>query len=83
MIPWRRKWQPTPVFLPGEFHEQNSLDGYSLRGLRVDTTEHTHTHKDNIIDNMYNIEKIIKDNLANKYLYMFVLNELLKHNHML
>ena len=25
-IPWRRKWQPTPVFLPGEFHEQRSLD---------------------------------------------------------
>jgi len=24
-IPWRRKWQPTPVFLPGEFHEQRSL----------------------------------------------------------
>lgn len=47
------------------------------------TTEHTHTHKDNIIDNMYNIETIIKNNLANKYLYMFVLNGLLKHNHKL
>ena len=28
-IPWRRKWQPTPVLLPGEFHEQRSLAGYS------------------------------------------------------
>ena len=28
-IPWRRKWQPTPVFLPGKFHEQRSLAGYS------------------------------------------------------
>ena len=28
-IPWRRKWQPTPVILPGEFHEQRSLAGYS------------------------------------------------------
>jgi len=27
-IPWRRKWQPTPVFLPGESHEQRSLAGY-------------------------------------------------------
>ena len=27
--PWRRKWQPTPVFLPGEYHEQRSLVGYS------------------------------------------------------
>ena len=26
---WRRKWQPIPVFLPGEFHGQRSLVGYS------------------------------------------------------
>ena len=26
-IPWRREWQPTPVFLPGEFHRQRSLTG--------------------------------------------------------
>ena len=30
-IPWRRKWQPTPVFLPGESHGQRSLVGYSPR----------------------------------------------------
>ena len=28
-IPWRREWQPTPVFLPGESHGQRSLGGYS------------------------------------------------------
>ena len=28
-IPWKRKWQPTPVFLPGQFHGQRSLAGYS------------------------------------------------------
>ena len=28
-IPWRREWQSTPVFLPGEFHRQRSLAGYS------------------------------------------------------
>ena len=28
-IPWSRKWQPTQVFLPGKFHEQRSLVGYS------------------------------------------------------
>ena len=27
--PWRRKWQPTPIFLPGEFHGQRSLVDYS------------------------------------------------------
>ena len=30
-IPWRRKWQPTPVFLPGKFHGQRSLVGCSPR----------------------------------------------------
>ena len=29
-IPWRRKWPPAPVFLPGEFQGQRSLVGYSL-----------------------------------------------------
>ena len=31
-ILWRREWQPTPVFLPGESHEQRSLVGYSPKG---------------------------------------------------
>ena len=30
--PLEKKWQPTPVFLPGEFHEQRSLVGYSPWG---------------------------------------------------
>ena len=39
-IPWRREWLPTPVFLPGESHEQRSLVGYSPRGPKeVDMTE--------------------------------------------
>jgi len=29
--PWRRAWQPTPVFLPGESHGQRSLAYYSHR----------------------------------------------------
>ena len=31
-IPWRRAWQPTPVFLPGEYHEWRSPAGYSPIG---------------------------------------------------
>ena len=31
-LPWRREWQPTPVFLPGESHGQSSLAGYSPWG---------------------------------------------------
>ena len=39
-IPWRRAWQPTPVFLPGESHGQRSLIGSSPRGCKeLDTTE--------------------------------------------
>ena len=32
--PWRRKWQPTPVFLPGETRRERSLAGYSPRGRK-------------------------------------------------
>ena len=50
MIPWRREWQPTPAFLPGESHGQRSLVGYSPQGHKeLDKTDswaciHTHTH---------------------------------------
>ena len=38
-IPWRRKWQPTAVFLPGKSHGQRSLEGYSPWGQKeLDTT---------------------------------------------
>ena len=39
---WRRKWQPTPVFLPGESHGRRSLVGCSSWGrTELDTTEAT------------------------------------------
>ena len=38
----RRKWQPTPVFLPREFHGQRSLVGYSPWDCKESDT-HTHT----------------------------------------
>ena len=41
-IPWRRTWQPTPVFLPGESHGQRSPAGYSPWSHKeLDTTEVT------------------------------------------
>ena len=45
-IPWRRAWQPTPGFLPGEFHGQRSLLCHNLWSHKQsDTTEHrTYTH---------------------------------------
>ena len=33
-IPWRRKWQPTPIFLPGESHGQRNLVDYSPQGRK-------------------------------------------------
>ena len=42
---WKRKWQPTPVFLPGESQGQGSLVGCHLWGLtESDTTERPHFH---------------------------------------
>ena len=48
-MPWRRKWQPTPVFLPGESHGQRSLAGCSPWGhketqLTAQMCAHTHAH---------------------------------------
>ena len=42
-IPWRRAWQPTPVFLPRKSHRQRSLVGYSPRDCKEsNTTEATY-----------------------------------------
>ena len=39
-MPWRRKWQPTPVFLPEKLHGQRSLVGYHQKDRKeLDTTE--------------------------------------------
>ena len=47
-MPWRRKWQLAPIFLPGKFHRQRSLVGYSLwdhkESHMTEVTEHTHAH---------------------------------------
>ena len=41
-IPWRRAWQPAPVFLPGKSHGQRSLERYSPWDCKeLDTTEST------------------------------------------
>ena len=43
-IPWRRKWQSTPVFFPGKSHGQRSLAGYSPWGHRESDDWVTNTH---------------------------------------
>ena len=48
---WRRKWQPTPVFLPGESQGRGIRVGCRLRGLtESDTTEVTQQQQDNLIN---------------------------------
>ena len=48
--PWRRAWQPTPVFLPGESHGQSSLEVYSPWGRKEsETTERLNNHKDHYL----------------------------------
>ena len=45
-MPWRRAWQPSPIFLPGESHGERSLVGYSPWGHKesdkAEVTQHTH-----------------------------------------
>ena len=43
-IPWRRKWRPTPIFLPGESHGQRRLEGYSPWGHKESDTTATNVH---------------------------------------
>ena len=41
---WTRKWQPIPIFLPGEFHGQRSLASYSPWGHKESDTARQPTH---------------------------------------
>ena len=44
-FPWRGKWQPTPMLLPGKLHGQRSLVSYSPLGRKeLDTTKRVHFH---------------------------------------
>ena len=65
---WRREWQPTPVFLPGESHGQRSLPGYSPWGCKEsDTTRwlthtHTHTHTHTQLESSEYVLQILANN---------------------
>ena len=60
--PLEKPWQNTPVFLPGEFHRQRSLAGYSPQNCKesdanerlIHTHTHTHTHTIDILVNVEN-----------------------------
>ena len=49
-IPWRRKWWPTPLFLPGKSQGQRSLEGYGPWGHKEsDTTEPLNMHRTSLV----------------------------------
>ena len=77
-ISWRRKWQPIPVFLPGRFHGQRSLAGYSSCGhQKLDMTEHTclSSWLKNVSHNLGEYNEVERD------VYRCIHN--IKHNYML
>ena len=45
--PLEKEWQPTPVFLPGKFHGQRSLEGYSPKGCKESGTPEHRTQQHN------------------------------------
>ena len=47
-IPWRRNWQPTPVFLPGKSHGLRSLAGYSPWGHKESDMTEVTAHKEKV-----------------------------------
>ena len=55
-IAWRRKWHPTPVFLPGKSHGQRSLLGYSSRSLK--RVRHDLGAKQYTLDATFKLRKI-------------------------
>ena len=58
--PWRRTWQPTPVFLPGESHGQRSLEGYSPGVTQSQTRlRYLGTHARNIYNILISCIKIV------------------------
>ena len=74
-ISWRRKWQPTPVFLPGESHGLISLVGYSPWGHKeLDTTESLHFTSLLHVYNMQYYWHVLKPHVA---LYCIAISNLL------
>ena len=75
-IPWRRKWQSTPVLLSGKSHGQRSLVGYSPWGRKEsDTTERLHIHVPDDTNQILQIRWVsdIKFLANNYYVYKTIL----------
>ena len=65
-MPWKRKWQPTPVFLPGESHGQRSLAGYRVHRVAKSQTRWA-THPFTFINKSVTWEVMEDKNLKSKF----------------
>ena len=66
-IPWRKEWQPTPLFLSGKPTGQRSLAGCSPWGHKeLDMTEYTHTHTHTQIIDTCNLMDANQKHLAER-----------------
>ena len=75
---WRRKWQPTPVFLPGESQGRGSLVGCRLWGrTESDTTEVTAAAAAHFLAFMYMIVKQSVFYGKQKYIDIFLKSRIL------
>ena len=78
-IPWRREWLPTPVFLPGEFHGQRNLVGYSpWCRKKSDLTEQL-TLSDK--ENSWAKWKLVPGNHPHKYTHKHIQTHTHTHTH--
>ena len=74
-IPWKRKWQPTPVFLPGKSHGQWSLAGCSLWGYKeLNTTYLVNNNKIYHRGQTGYLESKEKDSVNRKFLRIGILH---------
>ena len=72
-IPWRRKWQPTPIFLPGEFHGQKSLSGYCPWSLKEsDTAERLNTFPLHFQSDLINRTKSLRDSVRYEFISIII-----------
>ena len=82
-IPWSRKGQPTPIFLPGKFHGQRRLAGYSPWVSKSQTQLGTHTHPPATEQPEWSLKKIISHLVLSSRFLLTLLKRQAHHHDLL